>query len=230
MNRYIFDLDSETAANEAHAGGKGAPLARLRKHGLRVPSGFVIARAAFQELLLTCDIEGAAQQREWTPDGAQYAQDLLMGSQIPEHLAQQIERAYRRLGGRVAVRSSMVGEDSNTALNVEEEDHVLNPVKRCWASTFGWRLISYRGRRNAHLQRLLPGTAVVVQRMVDAKAAGVALGADPVTGQNGQGNAGRPQRRWGTGSPLSFAPPFPGAYVQWAGGRRLFDHAGQISR
>ena len=75
-----------------------------------------------------------------------------------------------------------------------------------------------------------PGTAVVVQRRVDAKAAGVALGADPVTGQNGQGNAGRPQRRWGTGSPLSFAPPFPGAYVQWAGGRRLFDHAGQIAR
>jgi phosphohistidine swiveling domain-containing protein len=195
MNRYILDLDSRTATRQAYSGGKGTNLARLRKQGARVPPGFVITPAAFREMLLACGLEQSAGQRSWTRDEAQYVRELLLVSPVPEHLVWQIGRAYRRLGGRVAVRSSMVGEDSSgasfagqldTVLNVEGTDRVLEAVKRCWASTFGWRQISYwdeRGNHSPDARYAVPDTAIVVQRMVDAQAAGVAFGADPVTGQ-----------------------------------------------
>jgi pyruvate,water dikinase len=110
----------------------------------------------------------------------------------------------------VAVRSSMVGEDGCTAsfagqldtiLHVQGEQELLEAVKRCWASMFNQRLFTYLAAgshatsvtyeqlyeqpspRNHEFHQGLPKMAVVVQRMVDARAAGVAFSADPTTGQ-----------------------------------------------
>jgi pyruvate,water dikinase len=89
----------------------------------------------------------------------------------------------------------MIGEDKlvtsfagqlDTILNVEGEGEVLEAVKQCWASVFNWRLWNYLTEHEALSSgTLLEGfsIAVVAQRMVDAKAAGAAFSADPVTGQ-----------------------------------------------
>jgi phosphohistidine swiveling domain-containing protein len=107
-----------------------------------------------------------------------------------------IRRAYRRLGGSVAVRSSMVGEDSahasfagqlGTSLHIGDEGALLAAIRHCWASVFSTRLLSYWAHRQASAGDLLPerlAIAVIVQRMVDARAAGVAFTADPLTGEN----------------------------------------------
>ncbi len=195
MGRYIVSLNSKQALEEGWVGGKGASLARLCRFGCRVPPGFVITSTAFQDFLAGLGIEVLGQRRDWNRADLERIRELLEACPIPDKLVRIIAEAYRKLSGRVAVRSSMVGEDTeatsfagqlDTFLNVEGEEQLLEAVKRCWASLFNWRLLSYLSNREASsLGTLLESfsIAVVVQRMVDAQAAGVAFSADPVTGQ-----------------------------------------------
>src|SRR5439155_12625363 len=104
---------------------------------------------------------------------------------------------YQALGNReavpVAVRSSATAEDLPTAsfagqqetyLNIAGIAAVLAAVQCCWASLWTDRAVSYRARLgiDPHSVRL----AVVVQRMVDARVAGVLFTANPVTGKRRQ--------------------------------------------
>jgi rifampicin phosphotransferase len=134
-------------------GGKAAQLARLVRLGLRVPEGFVIVDAA------------------------------------PGNLPAELDDFSMRLNGAVAVRSSALGEDSpdasfagqfETVLAVEGAHAIRQAVERCLASAAGARAAAYRSEMHAHSNGRM---AVVVQRMVDATAAGVIFTADPVTGQ-----------------------------------------------
>jgi pyruvate,water dikinase len=99
---------------------------------------------------------------------------------------------YRKLGGdrpAVAIRSSATAEDlpelsfagqQETYLNVRGEAEVLAAVKRCWASLWTERALSYRLQHSVASQTVR--LAVVVQRMVPADAAGVMFTVDPVSG------------------------------------------------
>ena len=87
------------------------------------------------------------------------------------------------------MRSSATAEDSadasfagqqDTYLWIVGEDAVLEHVRRCWASLYSPRSISYRRSRGIDRRGLLMG--VVVQRMVDADAAGVAMTLIPSNG------------------------------------------------
>jgi phosphohistidine swiveling domain-containing protein len=194
MSRHVVSLDSKAALQEQQAGGKGASLAWLRRAGFQVPPGFVISTAAFEDMLGAAGIELSSHGKTWTPDELQQIRQQIGACPIPDGLASQIDRAYQGLES-VAVRSSMVGEDTvlasfagqlDTVLNVKGLEGVLAALKQCWASLFNWRLFQYLNQRQADLQQTLLETlsmAVVVQRMVDAEAAGVAFSADPVTGQ-----------------------------------------------
>lgn len=135
-------------------GGKATGLAQLHAMGLRVPRGFAIVDA--------------------TP------------GELPEDLLRQ----YRDLGaGKVAVRSSALDEDSSdssfagqyeTTLNVEGEQALLDAVRQCLASLSSERAGGYREFRGEEKpsERAM---CVVVQCMVDARAAGVLFTVDPVT-------------------------------------------------
>ena len=87
------------------------------------------------------------------------------------------------------MRSSATTEDAADASYAGQQDsfldvigpiEVLAAVERCWASLHTDRAVAYRARRSGDQ----PGLAVVVQRMVDADAAGVLFTADPVTGDD----------------------------------------------
>jgi pyruvate,water dikinase len=89
----------------------------------------------------------------------------------------------------------MIGEDAvdrsfagqlDTILNVEGAEALVEAVRSCWASLFNWHLLNYLLQHDsqAGLAADQPlSMAVVVQRMVDARAAGVAFSANPITGQ-----------------------------------------------
>lgn len=113
------------------------------------------------------------------PDGAVVPAD----AELPADLA----GIGRLLGpGPYAVRSSGVAEDGADASFAGQYDSDLNvpaegladAVARCWASADSARIRAYAGGRVA-----TGGLAVLIQRMVDADAAGVAFTADPVTGE-----------------------------------------------
>src|SRR5207247_6135032 len=92
-----------------------------------------------------------------------------------------------------AVRSSATAEDlpgasfagqQDTYLNIVGEDAVLDAVRRCWASLWTDRAVSYRAS-NGIDQRSVR-LAVVVQRMVEASVAGILFTANPLTGKRRQ--------------------------------------------
>src|SRR5262249_27419683 len=91
-------------------------------------------------------------------------------------------------GETVAVRSSASDEDGAQHSFAGQLDsflfvppaEVAGRVADVWRSGFGERVVAYR---REHGLPLLPrAPAVLVQRMVDAAVAGVAFGADPVSG------------------------------------------------
>lgn len=185
------------------AGGKGASLARLSAAGLPVPPGFVVTTAAFDAAREVDDIRARIAQTLTSLDrgdvaaleaGAAGVRELLEQVDLPSDVEEEIRAAYRELcdGGSetpVAVRSSASMEDSaqmsfagqqDTYLWIIGEDAVISHVKRCWASVYSARSLAYR--RDHAVPEDDVGMAVVVQRMVDARAAGVAITLDPLTG------------------------------------------------
>src|SRR5207237_2473767 len=89
----------------------------------------------------------------------------------------------------VAVRSSASDEDGaqhsfagqlDSFLFVRPED-VAAKVAAVWRSGFSERIVAYRREHGLPLTPRPP--AVLVQRMVNAEVAGVAFGADPVSGR-----------------------------------------------
>ncbi|HBQ50965.1 hypothetical protein A3B42_00540 [Candidatus Daviesbacteria bacterium RIFCSPLOWO2_01_FULL_38_10] len=134
-------------------GGKGASLGEMTQAGFSVPLGFVITTEAL----------GQINEKEIFK-----ALDLLNAE-------------------KVSVRSSAVAEDSSKAswagqletyLNVSREE-LINKIKDCWNSIKSERVKTYAARQNLSEDQLL--MAVVIQKMVDVKVAGVMFTANPVT-------------------------------------------------
>src|SRR5262249_16177305 len=119
-------------------------------------------------------------------------QSLITRGTIPSDIAVLIRQWYGDLGADnppVAVRSSATAEDlpelsfagqQETYLNVRGGDHVLDGVKRCWASPWTARAIGYRARQGIHSEEV--SLAVVVQQLVAADVAGILFTANPLTG------------------------------------------------
>ncbi|HEX6709413.1 MAG TPA: PEP/pyruvate-binding domain-containing protein [Rubrobacter sp.] len=185
------------------AGGKGANLGELVRAGLPVPAGFCITTAAYELVAADAGLEPTLAALAETPPEdterlaglAAEARSRLSEASVPRALARAIAEAYGELGEAVpvAVRSSATAEDlpyasfagqQDTYLNVVGVESVLDAVRRCWASLWTDRAVSYRATNgiDPHGVRL----AVAVQRMVDSSVAGVLFTANPVSGKRRQ--------------------------------------------
>ncbi|MFH8410334.1 rifamycin-inactivating phosphotransferase [Streptomyces sp. NPDC018019] len=201
IEQYVLDLQEIDESQVAIAGGKGAGLGALsRIEGIDVPAGFCVTTDAFRRIMAEAPSIDELLDRlsRSDPDDREAVRALgaeirktIEGIAMPDDLASAITRALARLGDRAAyaVRSSATAEDLPTAsfagqqdtyLNVVGPATILQHVSRCWASLFTERAVSYR-RRNGIDHRTVH-MAVVVQRMVVPRAAGVLFTADPVTG------------------------------------------------
>jgi pyruvate,water dikinase len=181
VTSYLVDLTGLDRTQVALAGGKGAHLGELtRIEGVAVPPGFCVTSGAFRAVVtpaidgLTTDLRRAV---EAVP--------------IPDDLAAAVAARVEE-GVAYAVRSSATAEDlpsasfagqHDTFLDIVGAEAVLEHVRRCWASLFTERAVAYR-RRNGIDHRVVD-MAVVVQRMVHARASGVLFTADPVTSHRG---------------------------------------------
>ncbi len=200
IERYVLGLEEIDKTQVALAGGKGAQLGELsRLEGIRVPAGFCVTTDAFRRIMTTVPaIDGQLDRlSRLDPDDRQSIRTLsaqvrrtLEGVSIPADLAAAITRSVTRLGGQAAcaVRSSATAEDLPTAsfagqqdtyLNVVGQAAILKHVSRCWASLFTERAVTYRLRNGFDHRKV--HMAVVVQRMVFPRAAGILFTADPVT-------------------------------------------------
>jgi pyruvate,water dikinase len=165
-----FMLGPESDAPDARFGGKAGALRALGMHGLPIPPWFTIAPEAWT----ACRRGGS--------DAAPTAE--LSAAWITA------ARGIAGADGLLAVRSSASDEDGgehsfagqlDSFLAVRPEE-VPDRVAAVWRSAFSERIQAYRRERNLGAPR---PPAVLVQRLVDADAAGVAFAADPVSGRWG---------------------------------------------
>jgi len=167
--RWFRDL---SLADLPLVGGKNASLGEMVRQlaplGVRIPEGFAVTAAAYREAL---DQAGAWAELHRLLDGLDkrdtdalsrvgaQARDLVYAAPMPKAVEAGIRQAWRTLKAQlgedlsVAVRSSATAEDLPTAsfagqhdtyLNIRGEEMLLDAVKRCQASLFTDRAISYR--------------------------------------------------------------------------------------
>ena len=213
----VLPLAAVGAGDRFAVGGKAASLGELARIGLRVPPGCVVTTAAFTAAMRAVDPSGslARQADRLNPDDHQRVarvsaaiRERIRAAPLPAGLAAAIAAGYRELAAHdanaapVAVRSSAVAEDAadasfaglqDTYLWVRGGELVADRVRRCWASLYNVESVTYRLRRGWAATAM----AVVVQRMVDARAAGVAFTRSPATGDRSVVTI---EAAWGLGS------------------------------
>lgn len=198
MQRYVIGLQEIQGSTASQVGGKGANLGELhRLDGIAVPGGFCVTTLAFERVVRAVpSFDHRLDQLERAParDRALLSaelRDAVLATPLPDEVQTPILRALSELGedGAYAVRSSATAEDLPGAsfagqhesyLNVVGAQAILEHIRRCWASLYTDRAIAYRTKHGFDQAKVR--MAVVVQRMVPARASGVLFTADPVSG------------------------------------------------
>jgi pyruvate, water dikinase len=191
-------------------GGKNASLGemyqKLTSQGVAVPHGFAITAYAYQHLLKDAGIENAIKEAldgldthdlRNLQERGEKVRSIIRNAEFPDDLSQAIIESYKKMEAEygesvdVAVRSSATAEDlpdasfagqQETYLNIKGYDALIDACKRCFASLFTNRAISYRhdkgfGQFDVYL-------SIVVQKMVrsDSSSSGVMFSIDTESG------------------------------------------------
>lgn len=209
-SKYVLWFKDLGIEDVPKVGGKNAALgemyANLVPMGVNVPDGFAITADAYRHFLLDAGLNEKIEEalkgldthniKDLQKRGAQVRQ-LILKAELPRDLKESVAESYKELCAKygkntdVAVRSSATAEDlpdasfagqQDTYLNIVGEAAVLDATKRCIASLFTDRAISYRVDKGfSHLDTAL---SVGVQKMVrsDVGVSGVMFTLDTETG------------------------------------------------
>ena len=210
MSRFILWFEEVTADDVNRVGGKNASLGEmyqeLRPRGIQVPNGFAttteaywghLEKAGLKEKILTLLSGLDTRDVDDLSLRARKIRELIVSQEFSPGLEDSIVQAYQLLCGKdgaevdVAVRSSATAEDLPTAsfagqqesfLNISGERALLDACKRCFASLFTERAISYRVDKG--FDHMSVALSVGVQQMVrsDLASSGVVFTIDPETG------------------------------------------------
>ncbi len=155
-----------------YVGGKNASLGemyqKLTKKGVNIPNGFAVTAYSYQYLIKHNKIEKEMKKILKGLDTSNVqdlakrgnsVRNLILNAEFPEKLTKEIEKAYDKLckeygpNSDVAVRSSATAEDlpdasfagqQETYLNIRGKESLIKACKKCFASLFTNRAISYR--------------------------------------------------------------------------------------
>jgi len=206
----ILWFDNISIGDIPMVGGKNASLGemyqKLTSKGVAVPNGFAVTAYAYQYLLKTAGIEDAIKDAlagldthdmKNLQERGEKARNVILNAEFPDDLRQAIIESYKKMENEygpnvdVAVRSSATAEDlpdasfagqQETFLNVQGPDALIDNCKKCFASLFTNRAISYRhdkgfGQFDVYL-------SIAVQKMIrsDSASSGVIFSIDTESG------------------------------------------------
>ncbi|MDD4332506.1 MAG: phosphoenolpyruvate synthase [Patescibacteria group bacterium] len=211
MSKLIKFYDQIGIKDVPQFGGKNASLGemyrKVTKQGMRVPFGFATSADAYMEYMkktgLMNEIKSILKGMD-TKDvtdlfkRAKLVQQAIIKTEFPDNLKKEILINYQKLSKfyktqnvHVAVRSSATAEDTvdasfagaqETYLNISGPEDLLTAVRKCVASLFTVRAISYRADKGFdHFKIAL---SVGVQKMVrsDLGSSGVIFTIDTESG------------------------------------------------
>jgi pyruvate, water dikinase len=207
---FILWFDQLGIEDVPSVGGKNASLGEMYQHltpkGVRIPNGFAVTAYAYRYLLEktgtaskikeilsdlnTSDMDNLAER-------GHKVRSLIRNLEFPEELRKSIVEAYQQMEKEygesvdVAVRSSATAEDlpdasfagqQETYLNIHGYEEVIDACKRCFASLFTNRAISYR--QDKDFDHFSVALSIGVQKMVrsDMACSGVMFSIDTESG------------------------------------------------
>jgi len=208
--KLILWFDEISIGDVPLVGGKNASLGemyqKLTKKGVNIPGGFAITAYAYRYLIKEAQIEDAirdgldglnTRDMKNLQERGEKVRAIIRNTEFPPALTEAIVDGYQKMeehygkGVDVAVRSSATAEDlpdasfagqQETFLNIREETPLIDACKRCFASLFTNRAISYRhdkgfGQFDVYL-------SIAIQKMIrsDKASAGVIFSIDTETG------------------------------------------------
>lgn len=214
-------LTADTATTD-RVGPKAATLARLYRAGLPVPEGVCLTADAYRQQLALAGLAETAQQvaAAESADARRLALGIRLGLTrvaLDHAVEAALAAAWRRLtsgtSAQLAVRSSASCEDTarasfagqfETFLGIAEPADLVTAVRACWTSLWSPRALRYmRAYEIDPAQSAMP---VLIQRMIEAEAAGGAFSLTPedqivLTGT------------WGLGSAIAQGEVIPDRYL-----------------
>ncbi len=209
--KFILWFKNVSKGDSKLVGGKNSSLSemfsKLSRKGVNIPNGFALTSNAYWYFLKENGIDKKLKEifKNFNPKSLTslkktgiLARQLIFKGKFPKDLENQIIKNYKLLSKEysadntdVAVRSSATAEDLKTAsfagqmetyLNIKGEKELLNAIKKCMASLFTDRGISYREEKGFnHLKIAL---SVGIQKMVrsDLGSSGVIFTIDTESG------------------------------------------------
>jgi len=207
---FILWFDEVLIGDVALVGGKNASLGemhqKLTSKGVAVPNGFAITSYAYKHLIKTAGIANDVldamsgldtNDMKNLQERGEKVRSIIRNAEFPDDLRQAIIEAYKKMEEEygsnvdVAVRSSATAEDlpdasfagqQETFLNIRGVDALIENCRKCFASLFTNRAISYRhdkgfGQFDVYL-------SIAVQKMIrsDAASSGVIFSIDTESG------------------------------------------------
>ncbi|MFP4403311.1 MAG: phosphoenolpyruvate synthase [Candidatus Woesearchaeota archaeon] len=209
-NAFILWFDQLGIEDVPIVGGKNASLGEMYRNlvpkGVKIPNGFAITAHAYNYIL---DKAGVRDKIREALEGlntrdmhdlstrGRNVREIILTANFPDELKEQIIEAYNHLciqygeNTDVAVRSSATAEDlpdasfagqQETFLNIRGNEALIDACKKCFASLFTDRAISYRVDKD--FDHFSIGLSIGVQKMVrsDKGTSGVMFSIDTESG------------------------------------------------
>ena len=205
MTSLIIGFNDPRSLEARLVGGKALGLAQMTQAGLPVSPGFTVSTTAYHLHLEASGIrnriadllQGVDRNSIEALEGLEgriraLFEEVAFPADVHAELAAAYDALCARCGGRdvsVAVRSSATAEDAagasfageyDTYVGMRGVDDVALHVRRCWASAYTARSMAYAWKNG--IDPLDVEMAVVVQKTVNARAAGVMFTLSPLTG------------------------------------------------
>jgi len=205
--RYIKWFNQVRSKDVGLVGGKNASLGEMiQKVHVPIPDGFIVTSKGYWKFIKHNRLQNFIRKTlrgldthdvKDLGERGRLIREKIVESKMPEDMRREIIQSYKKLQRKfrkeknvyVAVRSSATAEDlpnasfagqQETYLNVLGEEELIESVKKCFASLFTNRAISYRVDKGfSHMKVAL---SVGVQKMVNSLCAGVAFTIDPDSG------------------------------------------------
>lgn len=200
MSSYVLGIQDIDKTKSSMVGGKGANLGELWKvTGITVPEYFCITTNAYKKTMesnerlngLLHDLSNLKiEDRGKIVEVSKEIRMIIEHQSIPQDIVDEITIFLSQFDEKTsfAVRSSATAEDLPTAsfagqqdtyLNIIGTEAIIKHIRKCWASLFTERAVTYRIQNCFDHQNVF--LSVVVQKMIFPQVSGILFTADPVT-------------------------------------------------
>ena len=212
MNKPVMTLQfNEICIDDIHlVGGKNASLGEmiqnLSKMDIHVPQGFAVTTDAYWLFIKKNELNEPIQElleqlnygRINLSQAGKKIRDLIHSSEMPPEIITEVKKAYSELGLKsdpnninVAVRSSATAEDLPDAsfagqhdsfLNISGIDNLLEACRKCFASLYTNRAITYRNLNDINHMKVALSVGVQLMIQAEKSCSGVMFSIDTETG------------------------------------------------